>query len=335
MGYSNDPEVRKAAASGGIVSEILVYLLESGSIDGAMVSRLKIERGDIAGESIIAVDRNEILSSGGSIYSQTSSLPISEIKSFKGRVAVVGLPCDLRIYNRLSEKDKVLDEKTVLRIGLFCGHNSRKDLIRQVLERKEIVIDEIQRFRFRRGKWRGNVEILLKSGDEIRFPFSHFSIYQNLHFFSQRKCIFCKDHTAELADVSCGDAWLRHLKNEPIKHSVFIGRTKRGDDVIRRLTNEGRIAAENLSPRHVFASQKRSLIHHKSIRARARAARWFGYHIAIEGSGRDRWNDYLAAMITAANIRWSESKKYGSVVFKIPRPVLFMYLLLFKLLTNF
>ena len=158
LGYSNDLEIRKHAASGGIASTLLIYLMESGRIDGAVTSRLKLDGDAISGKSYIAGCREEILSSGGSIYSNVSPLSLDRIKEFPGKLAIVGLPCYINKYNRLSKKHKVLEDKITLKIGLFCGHNSRKDLINHVLRKKNIKLDDIERFYFRRA---GGVGMLI------------------------------------------------------------------------------------------------------------------------------------------------------------------------------
>ena len=125
------------------------------------------------------------------------------------------------------------------------------------------------------------------------------------------------------------------MKNEAIKHSILLSRSQTGSDVIDDLKKDGRIVIVPSNPREVFISQKRSLIHHKSIKARARVGKRFGYPIKANGAGKSQWNDYLAALISVANVKWSENSNYNRLIFKIPRPVLFCYLLLFKLLTNF
>ena len=147
--------------------------------------------------------------------------------------------------------------------------------------------------------------------------------------------MFCTDHTAESADISCGDAWLRRMKKKPIKHSIFLSRTQSGEDIINDIKMDGRIVIEPSTPHEVFISQKRALIHHKSIKARACIGKWFGYSINDNGLGNSQWNDYLAVLISITNQRWSERKQSHEFIFKIPRPILFLYLLLFKLLTNF
>jgi coenzyme F420-reducing hydrogenase beta subunit len=335
LGYATDAGVREASASGGIVSSMLIDLMETGAIDGALVSRFDIENGVPCGRSFIATTREEISASGGSIYADVTPVPLKDIREFKGRIGIVGLPCYLKGIRRLCETEPWLKQKIHIKIGLFCGHNSRRELLLKVLEKKKILPGSVDRIRFRKGRWRGQMAVQLNSGETIRFPFSHFSIYQNLHLFSQKKCIHCADHTAEYADVACGDAWLRELKSESIKHSIFITRNRIGEDLVKRMAAADRIRIRGASPEDVFRSQKRSLVHHKSLKAKSKTAPLFGYRIPCSGMSLDRWNDRLAAIISLTNIKWSESDRFKHLIFRIPRPILLLYLLIFKALTNF
>jgi coenzyme F420-reducing hydrogenase beta subunit len=335
LGYSSDREIRSHCASGGIVSAILIALLESRQVDGVMVYQMYLAEGEIKGRSFIATSRDEILSSGGSVYFNIEPLSYENLMKFSGRLAVVGLPCHLKRLETVLSKHSELSDKIALKLGLFCGHNSSKTLLLKVLEKKHIKVEEIEKLFFRKGRWRGNMQIHMKSGDMVEFPFSHFSLYQNLHLFSLKKCLYCNDHTAEKSDISCGDAWLKKMKKEDIKHSIFFSRNQKGNDVLNSLIKKGAVLVKDSSPEEVFLSQKRSIIHHKSLYARSRLSRFFGYDIKYSDRGDTRWNDYLAAMISLANVRCSENSSFQKVIFRIPRPVLHLYLLVFKFLTNF
>lgn len=336
VGYSSDEEVRAYCASGGIVSTILIGLLSSKQIDGALTSRLKVENGRLLPETIIATSKDEILSCGGSIYFDVNPLAEkSKMLDFQGRLAVVGLPCHLAALERLSKTNKGLRDKVILKIGLFCGHNSKKELIEHILKQKRIRQGDIAAFSFRKGRWRGRTELTMKNGEKRSFPFSHFSIYQNMHLFSLKKCLQCNDHTAEGSDISCGDIWLQKMKGEAIKHSIFLSRTQRGEEVIQMLIRQGMLFVRGSSPQEVFLAQKRSIIHHKNIYLRSRMARYFGLKIPPCKKGIIRWNDYISTLMVLTNTTISEKEWFRRICFHIPRPVMFSYLVLFKLLTNF
>lgn len=65
----------------------------------------------------------------------------------------------------------------------------------------------------------------------------------------------CCDRTAELADISCGDAWLPELADDTVGSSVLIARTPRGQDIIRQAVDKGRLHIGEIGPADVARSQ--------------------------------------------------------------------------------
>jgi len=338
LGYSNDEKIRTNAASGGIISSLLYTLLNKNMIDGALVCRQIISANNINYEVKIVSDPQEILDFATSVYFDIPILKsLDLIKNFNGKLAVVGLPCQLKSLSKLCENNEEIPNKIYLKIGLFCGHNSRKELLIDVLEKKGIQENEVKKVIFRKGHWRGKMHVLMKKGKETVFPFQHFSMYQNLHFDSLKKCIYCHDHTAEYADISCGDAWLPYLKKDKVKHSIVIARNEKGNDILKELRRKGHIYLMKVEPEIVFASQKRSIIYHKGIEARSKVGKIFGYRIDYPANYKDtaRWNDYLAALIVLMNIKLSYNPTMRKIIFLVPRKLWYPYLIAFKLLTNF
>ena len=123
------------------------------------------------------------------------------------------------------------------------------------------------------------------------------------------------------------------LQNGIKSINIVIG--YQGGKIIDHLKRKKQILVKDAASRDVFMSQKRALIHHKSTRARARMGKWLGYSLPSAANGVSRWNDYPATFISLFNLKWSESVRYRHLIFKIPKPVLFLYLFFFKLLTNF
>jgi len=337
LAYAKDESIRKGAASGGVVSAILIQLLKEKSIDGALVCRGKIENGKIGYEVFIATNRREILSCSTSKYFDIPMLEgVEKIRRFKGKVAVVGLPCQIRVITKLMERDPLLRRKIVLKIGLFCGHVSEKELMERVLREKGIFLKDVKELYFRRGHWRGETWVLLKDGKGKTFPFNHFGLYQNLFFFSKEKCFHCYDHTSELADISCGDAWLWNLKKRKMKYSVICCRNEKAEEVIDGMIENGVLHAEEIPEKTVFESQRRSCIFQKSINARAEVGKFFGMKIGKHSDApKPRPHDYLANLIVLANYKLTTSELGKNTVLSVPRKIWYPYLLFFKLLSNF
>jgi coenzyme F420-reducing hydrogenase beta subunit len=337
LAYASDESVRERAASGGVISALLIHLLKRKLIDGALICRSKIENGEIGYEILIAKNRSEILSCATSKYFDIPMLEgVEKIKKFKGRVAVVGLPCQIRTITKLMEHDPVLRRKIVLKVGLFCGHVSEKELMERVLRREGIALREVKELHFRLGHWRGETQVLLKNGRWRVFPFNHFGLYQNLFFFSNEKCFHCYDHTSELADISCGDAWLWYLKKRKVKYSVVCCRNEKAEEIMNTMIKDGIAHAEEIPDRTVFESQRRSCIFQKSINARTEVGKLFRMKIGNHPDApAPRPHDYLANLIALVNHKLTTSDLGKDFVFTMPREVWYPYLLFFKLLTNF
>lgn len=120
LSYATHPTLREHSTSGGLVTGILLDLLERGEIDGAVVISSDEEH-LWKGKPIIARTKEAILSATKSKYaiSPTNSV-FKEILEVPGRYALVGLPCQIHGYHKAAELDDRLKERIVLTIGLFC-----------------------------------------------------------------------------------------------------------------------------------------------------------------------------------------------------------------------
>ena len=99
LAHASNPGIRECAASGGVVSSLLIGMLERRDIDGALVCATVVEDHQVRPHFFIATTAEEVLSARGSTYVATrfgrDALPL--IERFEGRLAVVGLPCDLTL----------------------------------------------------------------------------------------------------------------------------------------------------------------------------------------------------------------------------------------------
>ncbi|MGD8913696.1 MAG: Coenzyme F420 hydrogenase/dehydrogenase, beta subunit C-terminal domain [Candidatus Thiodiazotropha sp.] len=331
--YATDETLRINAASGGVGSALLIAFLEQNLVDGALVCNTVIKEGKIRAHFSIATNRQEILAAQGSKYVETAfmneALPL--IRQFNGRVAAVGLPCDIANLSRWSEKDHDIGNKVNIKIALVCGHNSRTELIDKISENLEKeASSSLRSYRFRKGHWRGELEAEFLNGTRIRKPFSYFSLYQNLHFFSEKKCLVCNDHFGYHADISLGDIWAYRFKQDPIKKTGVIIRSEQGIDYWNSASRGGTITATALDIDDILDGQARTAPFHYNVSARNRVAPLFGYKIPDHVRADVSWHAWLTALITLFNMRWSESKQWKFLIFKLPRPLLKAYLYLRK-----
>ncbi|MCU7846913.1 MAG: Coenzyme F420 hydrogenase/dehydrogenase, beta subunit C-terminal domain [Candidatus Thiodiazotropha sp. (ex Lucinoma kastoroae)] len=331
--YASDPAVRVNAASGGIGSALLIGLLERGEIKGALICKTGIEAGKVRTHFAIATTAVEILAAQGSKYVETAfmkeALPL--IRNFDGHVAVVGLPCDISNLTRWIDKDPRLEGKVRLKIALVCGHNSRTALIDAITDKlKKEAGSSIQSYCFRRGHWRGQLEAGFKNGTTIQKPFSYFSLYQNLFFYSEKKCLVCHDHFGYDADISLGDVWAYRFKQDPIKKTGVIVRTEIGLHYWNVTADSDGITSSPLEITDILDGQARSAPYHHNVSARSRVAPLVGYKIPDKLNANVSWHEWLTALMALFNMRWSENSRWNGLIFKLPRPLLIAYLYLRK-----
>jgi len=333
LAYANDVNIRKNAASGGVVSTILIQLLKNNIIDGALVCKSEIISHKVRAKFFIATTKDEILQAQGSKYVATKfgSQAMPLIKEFGGRLAVVGLPCDLSMLKIKSINNKQIESKIILTIALACGHNSQAKLIDTITHKFEThAKSQLIGYRFRKGVWRGSLEANFTNGKNIIKSFSHFADYQNLFFFSEKKCLFCNDHFGYNADISIGDEWSYDLKQSGIKQSGIIIKTQNANSVFDKILNSNCLEIKTIDTKIVLEGQKRAAPFHYNISARHKVGKLFGINISDKIHEKVKWHEYIVAFIVLFNWKWSQSKRYNKYIFKIPKIFLKIYLYLFK-----
>jgi coenzyme F420-reducing hydrogenase beta subunit len=324
--YAKDESVRINAASGGIGSALLIALLKSGEIAGALVCNTHIEDSKVRAHFAIATTEREIIAAQGSKYVETTfikeALPL--IRDFDGHVAVVGLPCDITNLCRWIAKDAALANKVRVKIALVCSHNSRTGLVDAITQKLEDQAGggRLQAYRFKRGHWRGELQAHFDNGTTITKPFSYFGLYQNLFFFSEKKCLVCHDHFGYQADISLGDVWAYRFKDDPIKKTGVIVRTEPGETAWTVALQSGGIISTTLTINDILDGQARAAPYHYNVSARSRVASLMGYKIPDKPKTSVNWHEWLNALMALFNMRWSENKRWKGLIFKLPRPVL-------------
>ena len=338
MGYSNDEFIRKDAASGGVVSAILIDLLESGKIDGALVSKQVMDEGKISVKTFIATTKQEILDCRTSIYMDFPlAKSFKKILGFEGKVAVVALPCHYKTLDHLEKKYPELKEKIYLKIALFCRKSPKKQLIKSILEKNKINEHDINRLYFRKGHWRGQTHVELYDGTVINFSYLYnLCTYMNLYLYFLPKCYYCQNHFGYNIDLSCGDVWLKKMKKNPIKHTAVIAKSKLSSDLLKELPEKGTLYLQRIEPKEVLLSQKRALIFkYSTASARDKIGKYFGLRGKFDHLEGSKWNHYLASLFITFNIKAMDNPLLSKGFFLLPRKVAFLYMCFLRFLVNF
>jgi len=238
IGNCTDPEVRKRSASGGILTSALIHLLGTGRIQGAVVTGMHAKQ-PWRPATIIATTEEEILQAAQSKYVITTPNTIlPEVEKFDGRLAYVGLPCQVHSIRKLQMARDPSVAKIDYVLGPFCGNNLHYTSILSFL-RSHGVRDyrEVTKLAFREGEWPGKMRIELKSGRWFEIPKFHANYLIPFHIMT--RCTICTDFTNEFTDLSGGDAWAPVYEERGKGFSLVITRSPKGRELAEEMKAGG------------------------------------------------------------------------------------------------
>lgn len=254
-GFASDAHVRYDSSSGGLVTQLLLFALDEGIIDGVLVTRMSKDN-PLESEPFIARTKKEIIEASKSKYCPVpANIALREILEKDGKYAVVGLPCHIQGIRKAEFVNKTLRARIVLHLGIFCSHTDNFYQTDYLLKRWNIKRSDVHRIDFRGKGWPGLSSIRLKSGNELNYPYLDWTAIHELYFFSPPRCFVCYDHTSELADVSFGDAWLPEFSNDKIGQSVVISRTMAGEMLLLKAKASKKVKLNEVSALKVAVSQ--------------------------------------------------------------------------------
>lgn len=261
LGHCVDRETRWKAASGGIVSALLLFMLDEGMIDGALVTRMK-EDNPLEPQPFIARTKEEVIAAATSKYCPVpANIALKEILESKDneKFAVVGLPCHIHGARKAEMINQKLKEKIVLHIGIFCSQTISFLGTEFLLQKRGIKKEDVKQLKYRGEGWPGGMSIELKNGSKCFYPYSEYYRIFSLHFFAPTRCMICCDGANELADISCCDAWLAELREDKVGESIVLSRTSMGEGVLQAAQLKGRICLSNINRAQVILAQHREL----------------------------------------------------------------------------
>jgi len=264
VGYATDRKTRQQGSSGGLATAILGYCLEMGRIDAAIVASESHDNPlDFRGRVVHSVD--EIRSAAKSKYTSVDiGGALSQLWRKNLRFAVVGLPCHIEGLRKAQMRMPKLRRNLVLTIGLFCGHNVTRFLTEFWIACSKTAVKDVRAVRYRGTGWWPSpeggraVEFESKNGAKTIHGWrdSAFQIGWDSKIFVPSRCFACLDFSAELADISLGDAWLDRYKDGVEGMSIGLARTHTGLEIVAAMSEEGVIDLETAGVSDFYDSNR-------------------------------------------------------------------------------
>ena len=237
IGYALQEAIRWNAASGGIVTALLITALRKGEIDGAIVTRMNPDS-PLEPLSFLARTEEDIVAAAGSKYCPVAAnLTLREALNSEGRYALVGLPCHIHGLRKAQIRNRKLRARVPACISIFCGLNMSPTGTNVLLKRQGISIQDVSEIKYRGCGWPGSLHVELRDGQTYSEPYLDY-FDNNFMCYEMHRCNLCCDSFGEVSDISCGDAWLPEIKN----------RDKQGTSVVVVRSEEGEAFLSSVAP---------------------------------------------------------------------------------------
>jgi len=283
-----DQAVRDVATDGGVVTALLLYMLDSHLIDGAIVSR---KTSILSREPMIAVTRDELIAAAGSHFGGSSHLEelgdhyttysptLSAVKGLKSgqlqRVAMVGTPCQIRTVRKMQLLGILPAHIVTFAIGLFCIENfafdepGRRKLEARLQDEvgRPVRFEDIDKLNIKEDLIVSLSAVGGQGPRTVRVPLDE------LEEMARPACLACTDFANDYADLAAGGL------GSPAGYTTILIRTPAGNRIYAEATSRGYIEekqsegwAARRSEQAQMIDQIISLAQQKRTRGEARLA---------------------------------------------------------------
>jgi coenzyme F420 hydrogenase subunit beta len=257
MGHAQDEEMRFKASSGGMISAIAKYLLDSQrvdfilhvSADPAAPMRSRIQA---------SVDRAGIVAGAGARYGPAAPLEtIGHLLEGERPFAVIGKPCDIAGIRNLMRQDARAARLIRLTVAFFCAGVSSLRISERVVGKYGLAPGDVKVMRYRGHGCPGPTYIESRDGRTFLQTYDD-TWSEELNQDIQFRCKICPDGTGEQADIACGDAWVGVDGQMTAEHpgwNAVLTRTAIGDRLLQEMQDAAVIATAPCDIAHLDGVQ--------------------------------------------------------------------------------
>jgi coenzyme F420 hydrogenase subunit beta len=248
-GHATCEVTRYMASSGGVISAIAAFLLETRrvsfvlhvSADPSAPLRSRIQ---------LSARGAEVLAAAGARYGPAAPLEtIGDVLAMGLPFAVIGKPCDIAGVGNLRRYDERIGRLMRFTIAFFCAGVSSLLISESIVGKYGLRAEDVKTLRYRGHGCPGPTYIEAQDGRTFQQTYDD-TWSEELNEEIQFRCKICPDSTGEQADIACGDAWVGVDGYAHVEHdgwNSIISRTQSGDQLLREMEAAGAIALLPLS----------------------------------------------------------------------------------------
>jgi len=253
LGRSSNEEIYKNSQSGGMVTEVLIYLLDKKLIKYALVVGMDYSRFPNPTYKLVS-KKEDLLKYQKSIYLPINildALKIKNIKDIDGEIAIVGVGCQIQGLETLKKFAPKLFYKIKYKLGLIC------DGTLSYLSNEFFKINDeyriIYKDKFNKDYINANVVLLGKNKTKVIDRYLRFLLKD---YTTPTRCYLCIDKMNIYADFVFGDPWGIEGYDKKFGDSIVITRNEEADNIIQEIIKEKRAFLRKIPYEDILRGQK-------------------------------------------------------------------------------
>jgi coenzyme F420 hydrogenase subunit beta len=246
--HAADPEVRYQGSTGGVLTALGRYLLDSGRVE-SIVHVAASRQAPMRSTGQVSFDRVQVLDGAGSRYGPAAPLRDLMAVVDRGRpFALIGKPCDVGAVRNLARAEPRLARQLRYALAMLCGGASDLEKSRAVLTQFGVQESELSLFRYRGYGSPGLNRIRTRDGREVTVTYREMW-EDEAGWRIQSRCKVCPDAIGETADIVAGDLWPGGMPvdDDAGYNAVFV-RTAAGAELFDAAVTAGALEAGEAIP---------------------------------------------------------------------------------------
>lgn len=322
--YSAEPEVRHMASTGGVLTGIALYLLESGTADFILHAKTS-DHTPSFGEPFISRTREDVLAAAGSRYGPTATLKalvevIEKAQSANERFVFVGTPCDVGALRNYAQLDKRVDQHCEAMLTMVCGGFMTPAGLTAILEQQGIETSQITKIRYRGYGCPGPTSVTTADGLVTEFSYHDFWGEDDSGWQLPPRCKVCPDGIGDAADIAASDVWeggaptVDEIENDLGSNGVVV-RSCKGEEIMDAAIAAGYLVrGGSFTPADMNRFQPHQQAKKRSVWARFKGIKDAGKvvpdtrRLRIKSLAKENSKEENAAQRTGSKLRAEQGK---------------------------
>ena len=264
-GFANSKEIRYKAASGGILTQTLKYLIENKIVDKVLIS--DFDKDKIQSEARFTENIDDIINACGSKYqiinvNKSLKTVLKENLTF----AYVGLPCHHNGLEKFIKENPQIKNRIKYKFAICCSHNCSINIIEYIAKSLKIKKEDIHSIKYRGDGWPEYLKITLNNGENVKFSKQIWNDLFLSFFFTPKQCFNCKDFCGEHSDLSFADAWLQEYTKEVSDgFNLIFSHNKKAEELLQKMSAANIITLNKHCYSDIIKSQAIGLFYKKYL----------------------------------------------------------------------